>query len=298
MHNDKKAGAIERIKHTPELSSLRHLEYLSWNNNDEFWDSLLSISFYDLRANEGRLSKKNLIATAYHEAGHAVVAYLTNIKGLMAEIHFPFESKLLGVVHINYNYPDSVIKSDFGFWRKMIISLAGYAAMEKYLNGMINSGFYVDIGSAVQKIREIVDETKYEYIRDISFKGTYLFINNKIVWQAIKDVADALYAYGSLNSVEISEIIEKQINGEANLPLSIKTFVDIAVETDTAFMGQTSMLNDEWIQKNRKITQKFYEGLNSYLPQNVYDGFNLHKHFYEGKYWQWDKTVLDKLINK
>jgi ATP-dependent Zn protease len=168
-----------------------------------------------------RSSRKTRVveATAYHEAGHAVVAYLLNapVKRKGATIIPNPEEGSTGCVHAGFTFrrghrPDEN-KSDvvrLRCERQAMVLLAGVEAQRKFNRRSVRSYHtQSDFNGAVGLMEYFFESPVLEAnLKCFTAWVESLFEQHPYAWQCVKAVATALLEKEQLSGAELQDVIE------------------------------------------------------------------------------------------
>jgi len=166
----------------------------------------------------GRRRKSALMATAYHEAGHAVIGNQLHIplgkrgvtviakEGSYGSAHFPL--KLPG--KLGYTDTDGM---RLAIERHTLCFLAGLEAQRKYAPRSVrNYHAHSDYHSAVELVSDVIhdpDEQKH-YFRFLGLRVRHM-LELPHVWVQVVAVADALAKAGTLSAKEVRSIMRDAV---------------------------------------------------------------------------------------
>ncbi|WP_033154099.1 AAA family ATPase [Pseudobutyrivibrio ruminis] len=130
----------------------------AYNNNeyilmDDFVEACLE-EVFDIRGSDENLSEKTCIRTAYHEAGHALIAELVDPKSVSIVSIRKIDSHVQGFVRYS-RIPESEYTYDY-YENLIKVSLAGKAAVEVVL-GETDLGTNRDLHNAFDRASKLVD---------------------------------------------------------------------------------------------------------------------------------------------
>ena len=152
-------------------------------------------------------------ATAFHEAGHAVIGYWLKLGLRSATI--VANANYLGMVRSSIRTDmtdvDSLVQNRQRLFmeRQIMFSLAGELAESMHLGRDAESGFGQDFDSAVSAADWMSASTEEAeaYVHWLG-ERTRTILRLEPVWDAVTAVADALMEHGTLGQNRLRQIIE------------------------------------------------------------------------------------------
>lgn len=124
----------------------------------------------------GRLLSEEVLHTAYHEAGHAIVSYFKNKKDLIQILTIIPSGHALGYLW-SVKKEDYHTKSKEEFLTSMEVSLGGYAA-EELLTGNVSSGPASDLQHVATLARYMIRDWgmgSFKFNIDIAYEGAWSY---------------------------------------------------------------------------------------------------------------------------
>jgi hypothetical protein len=238
--------ALDRFNSDNELSNgFGHLENKKWNQNLPIWKWFVESPKSVILDWAEAFQPDSLKNTSIHEASHAVIACLTYIEITnITAVPNPENHKRGSVEYI---VPDIYSgkyfgNRDFWLWREVVMGLAGAASENKYLQ-KINKGCFEDINNAIQLVKNAIpDNEQHKFIMNC-YSGIDLIINQPVVWNTIKEIANILYHYGTVKPQKINQIVEDRIYLSASCPTFVSVFNDMNKKSRIAHDYQES--NDD-----------------------------------------------------
>jgi hypothetical protein len=151
------------------------------------------------------------LATAFHEAGHAVAAYVLGRAIVLATIRRgPQERPRVSITDVQ---PNQRTRRE----RAIIVAIAGGLAEAKYRGGTLKKGVVVaDMAYARDEIRALAEEGGLVVTEElVTTHGRELALSAKRIvetyWQGIEALAAALKSRGRLNGPEIRRLLREVI---------------------------------------------------------------------------------------
>ncbi len=267
--------AEQRVKNTPEMRSLLHLFKRSWGNCDELWETLATrptseIIQFILDLNEYALTK-----TAYHEAGHLVIAILVGLEYEYATIVPGIKGEEYIRGHL-YSGKDLVRHNGFAFfiWRRLVMFVAGAAAtlrLTKEKPGECKS----DMAAAVNILGKNLHQDVFSEWLEITGYSIVRLIDDSAIWTAIDWFAQQLLIRGTIQiTPSIQKRIKKFIENSGSKPSAAfhlgrmlsacdnytgQTNEELELQRDRAnglFYHEVDLLTDERFFKNNINRQR------------------------------------------
>lgn len=171
---------------------------------------------------------KALIATAYHEAGHAVAAYHFGVRvksvtiqptddSLGAVIHARLDRRTAEMVEYGSITPGGREKVE----RMVVIVYAGGVAERQHKGRHNHRGAQLDYSTVINYIDKLSGspEQTEAYLRWLYIRTVDLVTN--VLWPEIEVVAQALLEYRTLSGDELRQILQaSRTRGRPGLPLT------------------------------------------------------------------------------
>lgn len=220
---------IEYIVKETKLYIIRK-EY-SVASRKDFNEVMLSIS---VGGTHNRLTEKERLSTAYHEAGHVVAAYYTNPEYILGRVEITPRALSLGLTQ------EEVGEEKFGLFKhefeyQIIYTLGGMAA-EKIIYGETTSGVCQDLATANQLAKlmyntlgmsDSIGPLIYDDVSDIS-SDKFKIQFEEAIQKALKDLYDITLSTISSHRVQLNALTNALLDHEVLIGKEIQDVLDSA----------------------------------------------------------------------